>query len=598
MNRISLFIIITIIVAAFGIRIYSLSEIPPGLNRDEASIGYTVYSLLFTGTDEYGNPFPLSFKSFGDWKLPLYFYLSLPIVALIGLTEQSTRLLSVLAGTASVGLTYLLVRQLLSDSSLSVLWSSPILKDRWREITAILSAGILAISPWHVFMSRNASESNVAVFLVLASLCLFFKSTSSPRLIWGSYFLLALSLYTYHGNHIFTPILFIGLYVMYRQNLIKNKSFWPAVVFFCIIAGLIYSQTLLRADRTKISGLFPLADEAKIYEKITLRRLEYVNQSVLTKLLHNKAVYLVTTVFTNYLRGLSPEFLFISGGANKQHNIPDFGNLYLWEAFIWPAAFVAILKSKSRHGYFLLFWLLISPIAGSITEDAPHTNRMMPVLPLPAILTALGLTFILGNVKRRAFMIVTSVFIVGVIGVNLVKYLDQYFVHFPYVSARDWGSMWRRVVASVNHAEGKYVETVISRPDVSPYIYFLFYRKINPIDFQKKVIRYPETAEGFHHVKQYGKLKFEKINWTDELLLPNRLYVDFVESVPSGATQSAILITADELIRLRSQNIDTSQLQLGDVVTSRLVDEVRLPNASPFIYLIETKIGTPSGTLE
>ncbi|MDP2918230.1 MAG: glycosyl transferase, partial [bacterium] len=50
------------------IRFWRFGEIPPGLNRDEASIGYTAYSLLKSGADEYGRPWPLSIQSFGDWK--------------------------------------------------------------------------------------------------------------------------------------------------------------------------------------------------------------------------------------------------------------------------------------------------------------------------------------------------------------------------------------------------------------------------------------------------------------------------------------------------------------------------------------------------
>src|SRR3989344_946993 len=97
-----------IIIVALGLRLVNLSEVPPGLNRDEAAIGYTSYSLIQTGKDEYGKLWPLSFKSFGDWKVPVYFYLLLPFVKLLGLTEFSVRLPSLFLAPATVLLTFFL----------------------------------------------------------------------------------------------------------------------------------------------------------------------------------------------------------------------------------------------------------------------------------------------------------------------------------------------------------------------------------------------------------------------------------------------------------------------------------------------------------
>ena len=111
------FLLISIIVLAAFLRLYRLHEVPPGVNRDEASIGYTAYSLLLTGKDEYGRSFPLSFESFGDWKLPLYIYTTIPFVKIFGLSELAVRLPSALAGIASVAAIYYLVLELLKQNS-------------------------------------------------------------------------------------------------------------------------------------------------------------------------------------------------------------------------------------------------------------------------------------------------------------------------------------------------------------------------------------------------------------------------------------------------------------------------------------------------
>lgn len=83
-------LIIIIFLLGFFLRLYKIVDIPPGLNRDEAAIGYTAYSLLKTGKDEHGTFLPVSLKSFGDWKLPLYPYVTVASVAVFVYLSWST----------------------------------------------------------------------------------------------------------------------------------------------------------------------------------------------------------------------------------------------------------------------------------------------------------------------------------------------------------------------------------------------------------------------------------------------------------------------------------------------------------------------------
>ena len=66
-------------IAIFGLalllRFYWLTKNPPALNIDEVSIGYNAYSVLHTGKDEYGQFMPLLFRSYDDYKPPLYVYM-------------------------------------------------------------------------------------------------------------------------------------------------------------------------------------------------------------------------------------------------------------------------------------------------------------------------------------------------------------------------------------------------------------------------------------------------------------------------------------------------------------------------------------------
>lgn len=76
-------------------RLYGLISVPSSVYWDEASIGYNAYSILKTGKDEWGEFLPLHFRAFGEFKLPVYIYSTIPFVYVFGLNEVSVRLPSV-----------------------------------------------------------------------------------------------------------------------------------------------------------------------------------------------------------------------------------------------------------------------------------------------------------------------------------------------------------------------------------------------------------------------------------------------------------------------------------------------------------------------
>src|SRR3990167_3084838 len=90
-----------IILLSVFLRFYKLGSYP-ALNADEAAIGYNAFSLLETGKDEHGNPWPVHFQSFNDYKPGLYFYIVLPFVKFLGLNEWAVRIPGAFLGTLTV----------------------------------------------------------------------------------------------------------------------------------------------------------------------------------------------------------------------------------------------------------------------------------------------------------------------------------------------------------------------------------------------------------------------------------------------------------------------------------------------------------------
>jgi len=534
-NKVTLLVLGIILLLGIGLRVYRVTDVPPGVNRDEASIGYNAYSLLQTGKDEYGELLPLSFQSFGDWKLPLYIYLTILPVKMLGMNELSVRLVSILAGSTSIILTCLLVKKLFN-----------------RKNLALLSALLLAISPWHLHLSRVESESNLAVMLVTLAVYFFFKALGGQRkLLILSGLGFALTYYSYHGNHLFTSLLVLTILGLFYKSIPRTKVSVVAGLLFLGAAGFIFSKTLFSANTTKLSGISIFGDPTVVHSQIEQPRvLNHDSSSLTAKIAHNRLVFALERFGQNYLNSFSPSFLFINGGSNMAHNIPNFGNMYIIEAPFLLLGVVYLIgrvakqgKNRKRYGLVLL-WLLIAPIAASITKDAPHTNRMFAVFPVMPIITAMGILYLMdtlnNNIQLRKVILLTLV--VGY-SLNIMLYFERYYVHFPQSTGIEWGYAHHQLVDLLDNDEYMDKQVIMSQPEASPYIFLDFYSEYDPDLYQKKVNRYEPTDDAFVHVKSFGRYEFREINWAEDLARKNTILVDIPANVPDSVdvTSSVLL---------------------------------------------------------
>ncbi len=178
----------TIIVVAFAIRLYHLGTIPVSLHGDEVGVGYNAYSLVTTGIDEYGKSWPLVLRA--D-VAPAIFYATIPSVAVFGATDFAVRFPSVVIGTISLIVFYFLVRELFDSS------------------TALVTTVILTISPWHVQISRIAHDAPYGLLLQLIATLCFLRGTKGKSfyILLGCVFF-GLSFYAYHSPRLTSPLLY------------------------------------------------------------------------------------------------------------------------------------------------------------------------------------------------------------------------------------------------------------------------------------------------------------------------------------------------------------------------------------------------------
>src|SRR3990172_3711920 len=112
----SLILLGLILILAAVLRFWHISQNPPSLYWDEASLGYNAYSILKTGRDEHGKFLPFTnFAAFGDYKPPGYIYFSVPSVGVFGLNEFAIRFPSAFFGILTVLLAYFLTKKLFEN---------------------------------------------------------------------------------------------------------------------------------------------------------------------------------------------------------------------------------------------------------------------------------------------------------------------------------------------------------------------------------------------------------------------------------------------------------------------------------------------------
>lgn len=493
----------SIIIVAAILRLIALDQYPAGLNADEASIGYNAYSLLLTGKDEYGTPWPLQFKSFGDYKPGLYFYIVLPFVSFLGLNEWAVRVPSSLFGTATVVLIYFLAKEIFQN----------------RQV-ALLSAFLLAVSPWHLHFSKGAWETNVATFFLSLGVLLFIKGLRNPLILFWSALSFLASMYTYQSPRLIVPVLLLMLLFLYQKNfkgVFQNlvlKMRWRlffGTLFLLILLIPLFWQFIKGEGGARFAGLAFVSDPGPILRVNELRGEHSNLKGVEAILLHNKLTAYGPNFLGHYLDHFKPDFLFINGDPIIRNKVPEMGQFYLIGSYFLIFGAVALARLKFKYSKLLIAWILVAPLASSVTFQTPHALRALNMV-IPLTLVAGYGFWIIVNLFKSYWRIV----IIGVLGLILIfefiRYLESYYIHYPkrYPQAFEYG--FKEMVAKLGSFEPYYNKVVITDRYDQPYILVLFYKKYDPNKFQPQAILSPRDKFHFGTVRSFDKYEFRKIN--------------------------------------------------------------------------------------
>lgn len=517
-KKLSFTLLFGIILLAALIRLWQLGAVPPSPDWDEAALGYNAYSIMLTGKDEYGQFLPIVLRSFDDYKPALYTYLIIPFIKIFGLSIASVRLPSVIFGIVAVLTTYFLVKELL--------------RGKYAQHIALLSALMLAISPWHIQFSRIAFEAQVGLSLNILATLLFLKGLKKPPLLFLSAFFAGLSVYMYQSEKVYLPILFFVLFIIYRKDILSISKKWlisSILVGLLIVFPMFYSLLTNQNALLRAKGVSVFSDQTQFLKR-NAQKYAYSQEKkdYLGMLLDNRRVEYPKAIISGYIAHFDLNWLFITGDIER-HHAPFMGLLYLFE---FPFIFIGIYKiifgefpKKGKLTIFAIF--LVAPIPASITSGVPHAVRTINFLPVFQIFSALGLfTVFMQSRNWKIYLkgLLYTLFI-GVFILNFSYFLNQYFVQQNYYFSKSWQYGYKQAIDFVKPIIKDYDSVVVSNqgPLDQSYIFFLFYLKYDPVLYQKSG---GTVSGGFkENHKGFENITFRPINWSDEKTDGKTLYI-------------------------------------------------------------------------
>ncbi len=463
-------ILLVIILIGFTLRFYRVTEVPSALNWDEVSIGVNGYSVLKTGKDEWGQFLPVHFKSYGEYKLPGQVYLSVPGIALFGLNEFGVRITPVIYGTLTVLVIFFLGRSLFSSS-----------------LAGLASAFLLAISPWHIQLTRASFESSLATLFVTVGIWFLIKGFRKQKWLIISMIPFALSVFTYNSSRIFTPLFLLVILFIYRKNLIKFKKLVAISIIVFAFLLLPLTPFLISGERSARYKLVSITDDPGLVPRINENRGNSKLPYPLPRLIHNKFTYVSFYFGKNYLAHFTPQFLFLSGAPHKQHHVQGMGELYLFQAPFLLIGLWGLFRYKHKFKGLLISWVLLAFVPVSFTGDSiPHALRTLIAAPFYQLISAFGFVIGWSWIKKYSMQTkaVLAIFLLAVIIVSFIYYLNQYYSVYPYKYSKDWQYGNKQVVEYIKDHQDEYDLIVFTRHYGEPHMFTLFYLNYDPAKYQ------------------------------------------------------------------------------------------------------------------
>lgn len=498
------------------LRLWQLGSLPGTFFVDEVLIGYVGRFILENGVDLYGNHWPLLyFNNFGDYYIIWPMYLAGLATKFLGASEFAVRLPTVLFGTVAVPGIYWLARNFHLDRK-----------------TSTIAALLLAISPWHIVLSRSSTEGVIEVTLIILAVSLLLNAVRKQHyrdLFFAALFSLS-SYFIYHSSRLQIPLIWLGMVAYQWFTTIKIKGSKKFLIITSVFAMFFLALTLFisqtnwgrgRFDQTSIFG-----EQARVVGRMT--ELSYnlgPDHLLLARIFHNKYLGYGREFMRQYGSYFAPDFLLLDGWKGTRYDVPEAGpNFLLIAPLMLIGAYFVFSQPKRLTQQWLIIWLLlIAPIPASMTViESPNIRRsLLMVVPL-LLLAAIGLRESVQMLNKHKLHFVKLILWMAIFA-EFVFFWHHYVFQSDRVASLEREDGIREIVAFISQEENQDRTIYLPSRGFLPAQYLFFNNIYDPILAGK--------FGSSTHLDEYRNLRFIDANRVTgaiprEEVNPNDLVID------------------------------------------------------------------------
>jgi hypothetical protein len=336
---------------------------------------------------------PLFFRSYGDYKSPLYPYVLAGIFRITGPHKQVARAFSAVLVLAAVLLLGLLATRVSG-----------------RPLVGVVVIVVAGLTPWLFELGRVALEVATQPLLITLLLLALERSrrTGAWTLRGGALvgLLLGLLLYSYTGSRLLAPLLAAALVVFAgagRRRWLAGA--WGTFGVFLLLLGIYVVR-------------HPGAVSAR-YEATTIARGGH------------SVPWVVMQAVANWFHDIDPWFWATSGDPAPYVHNGGYGSLFAVVVVFAIAGLVIVVKDRWGDPWwrYVVVATLLAPIPAALTVDRHNAIRLaaLPVLAIVLAIPALELLL----ARRRVVVAIVSAVLVATMVVQFVQFLDSYRTRGP-----------------------------------------------------------------------------------------------------------------------------------------------------------------------
>jgi 4-amino-4-deoxy-L-arabinose transferase-like glycosyltransferase len=436
---------------ALALRLYNLDALPLGMWRDEARHGLLALRILNDPSFR-----PVYVPEVADIPALLFYLAAIPI-GFFGAHPWTIRLVPALAGALTPPALYYMARPLFGTR------------------VGLAAAALLAISTWHISLSRLAFAATLGPPLALLALGLLWRALqperSGRRLIEAALAggATGLAIYAYHPSRL-TPVV-VGVAIAIRLG--WDRRAWraaaPRLALLALAAALV-AWPLIEYSLTHTAGFSQRIAQTSIFNRDSLAA-------------RAPAARVEENVRLNL--GIWNE----RGDRIGRHNLPDAPMLdpLTGAAFVIGAGLV-LARLRDRRALLLLLWLGLALAPGIFSIEAPHAVRTVEAIAPTMLLASIGACALADwgacqayNSGRQLVRVLGAGLLIVAVALNVTRY----FVVWPAAP-----KAYEEFFVAETHI-GEVAQRLAAMPDVQAYGYRIFVPKSAA---RNDVLRYLTTG--------------------------------------------------------------------------------------------------------